>query len=169
MKDNEKIHIKIAVNKKDYQQLALLASSIWYEHYAPIIGEKQVKYMLDKFQSAIKIESSVINDQTIYYMPFYQEQLSGYCAIRKINEFIFLSKFYVHKNFRGLGIAKKMLTEVKEYANLHQCSSIFLTVNKHNTNSIHIYLHLGFVITDEVVTDIGDNYVMDDYKMTYFI
>ncbi len=28
-----------------------LANEIWTEHYTPIIGKDQVKYMLDKFQS----------------------------------------------------------------------------------------------------------------------
>ena len=45
--------------------------------------------------------------------------------------------------------------------------SIYLTVNKYNTPSYEIYLHLGFKVIDAVVNDIGNGYVMDDYIMEY--
>ena len=46
---------------------------------------------------------------------------------------------------------------------------IYLTVNKGNTPSYQIYLHLGFKVIDSVVNDIGHGYVMDDYIMEYTI
>lgn len=43
--------------------------------------------------------------------------------------------------------------------------SIYLTVNKNNTNTISAYIKLGFEIVDSIITDIGSNFVMDDYIM----
>ncbi|MFR9065367.1 MAG: GNAT family N-acetyltransferase, partial [[Clostridium] scindens] len=48
-------------------------------------------------------------------------------------------------------------------------SKIYLTCNKHNDNTLAIYDHLGFKITDEQVADIGNGFVMDDYILTYAI
>lgn len=169
MNNIEKIYIKTATNKKDYEQLALIASEIWHEHYTPIIGNKQVAYMLTQFQTASKIEDAVNQDKTIYYMPYYNQKLAGYSAIKKIDNSFFLSKLYVHSNFRGHGIARKLLSTIEEYALSQQVNTIFLTVNKNNNQSISIYKHLGFVITDKLITDIGGGYVMDDYKMTLSI
>lgn len=44
---------------------------------------------------------------------------------------------------------------------------IWLTCNKHNDNTLAIYDHLGFVITNEQEADIGNGFVMDDYILTY--
>ena len=44
-------------------------------------------------------------------------------------------------------------------------SFIWLTVNKKNTNSISAYQKMGYKIIEEIVTDIGEGYVMDDFKI----
>ena len=46
------------------------------------------------------------------------------------------------------------------------CSS---DLNKYNDNTLSIYSHLGFEITDEQVADIGGGFVMDDYILTYTV
>ena len=46
---------------------------------------------------------------------------------------------------------------------------IWLTCNKYNANTLAIYNHLGFVITDAQMADIGNGFVMDDYILTYEI
>ncbi|MBN2851645.1 MAG: GNAT family N-acetyltransferase, partial [Clostridia bacterium] len=139
---------------------------IWTEHYTPIIGAKQVSFMLDKFQSAKKIESDCKDNGFLYLMPYYQEVLAGYAAVKVINNTLFLSKFYIHKDFRGLKIATYLFEHIKKIAKSNQCRTIWLTVNKNNMTSIAVYMHFGFHIIDELVTDIGHGFVMDDYKMS---
>ena len=60
-----------------------------------------------------------------------------------------------------------MLEKVFEEARDNGKSEVYLTVNKHNDHAIDVYKKKGFTVTDEVVTDIGGGYVMDDYIMTY--
>jgi hypothetical protein len=43
----------------DIQQILKLAKPLWLEHYSSIIGEPQVLYMLDKFQSFSAIKSQL--------------------------------------------------------------------------------------------------------------
>jgi diphthamide synthase (EF-2-diphthine--ammonia ligase) len=38
-------------SEKQITAVVRLAREIWQEHYEPIIGQKQVDYMLEKFQS----------------------------------------------------------------------------------------------------------------------
>ena len=57
-----------------------------------------------------------------------------------------------------------MLKRAKEIA--EGSSSVYLTVNKGNDDTIAIYRKWGFEIIDSVVTDIGGGFVMDDYIMS---
>ena len=80
-----------------------------------------------------------------------------------------LSKIYIDKNFRGKSIAADALRRVIDYAAIKGRDHVFLTVNKNNKIAIRAYEKNGFVISDSVVTDIGNGFVMDDYIMKYKI
>ena len=43
---------------------------------------------------------------------------------------------------------------------------VWLTVNRHNADSIAFYRHVGFVTAGNVVQEIGNGFMMDDYKMS---
>jgi len=58
---------------------------------------------------------------------------------------------------------------VKQYAAQNGKDYVFLTVNKNNRPAIRAYEKNGFAITDSVVTDIGQGFVMDDYIMKCFV
>jgi ribosomal protein S18 acetylase RimI-like enzyme len=97
-----------------------------------------------------------------------RDSLIGYCAIVPKEGCALLSKLYVHIDFRGNGIARSLLEEVKalccwEYG----LDKIQLTVNKHNDSAIAVYQKSGFVVVDSVNTDIGSGFFMDDYVMEF--
>ena len=148
-------------------ELAGLAREIWTEHYTPIIGAEQVEYMLSKFQSAERILEDIGSNGYRYFIAYDGAKPVGYFAVKpeKDEHALFLSKFYVEKNSRGRGIARLMLDRMLQIAAEDGLDHIWLTVNKHNTVSINIYKKLGFCIEEEMVTDIGYGFVMDDYKM----
>lgn len=160
------IEIVPAQTISDYQKISDLATVIWTEHYTPIIGSEQVSYMLQKFQSA-----DAINDQiqqgVSYFIITHARTNAGYFSFKKENETLFLSKLYVLKELRGQGIGKRALSYMKCEAKLIGCTSISLTVNKHNENTIKSYEKMGFRKIDSVVTAIGNGFVMDDYIMEY--
>ncbi len=157
------ITIKTAISSDDIKTTEKLAREIWTQHYHPIIGQAQVEYMLNKYQSYDSINQS-INDGYIYYLAYYKEGPCGYSAIRKDNG-VFLSKFYVRESHRGLGIGKTMMNTIIDYANENNLDRIWLTCNKFNSNALEIYKKLGFEIVDSIVTDIGNGFVMDDYVL----
>ncbi len=79
----------------------------------------------------------------------------------------FLSKLYLRGDKRGRGTASMMMKKVFEEAEKSGKKRVYLTVNKHNDHAVAVYKKIGFVTIDEVVTDIGSGYVMDDYIMEY--
>ena len=146
------------------EQLSILANSIWREHYTPIIGEKQVKYMLEKFQSSAAI-SRQINNQYYYDLVFRDLSPIGYLCVKKKQNDLFLSKIYLIKSERNKGLGKHMINRVLHYAKELNCDAVTLTVNKQNTKTIAAYLKMGFVQEKAIVMDIGNGFVMDDYQM----
>ena len=144
---------------------AALAREIWTEHFPSIIGSDQVEYMLDTIQSEDAIADQIRNRRYVYYMIEDDGQAVGYCAIVHEDDALFLSKLYIRKAARGRGIARKTIDFLKAIAVQHNLGAIHLTVNKNNTGPISAYEKLGFVNVGPVVQDIGNGFVMDDYKM----
>lgn len=157
-----------AKNKSDLLQIEILAREIWEEHYTPIIGAKQVAYMLEKFQSVSAMQKQV-SEGYEYFGIQEADRLVGYLAFTEEVDGLFLSKVYVHSLARGRGLGKTAIEFVKAEAQNRGLSKIRLTVNKYNHNSIAAYLKMGFTKTRELVMDIGEGYVMDDYEMILFL
>lgn len=151
------------------KKAAETAEKIWTEHYTPIIGVEQTKYMIKKFQSEKAISDQIKNSGYLYYLIVFDEKISGYLALVRMENVMFLSKIYVEKSFRGVGISRKAVEFVKNLCKKEGCEKIFLTVNKQNHSSIAVYEHLGFVKVREEVTDIGEGYFMDDFIMEVII
>jgi ribosomal protein S18 acetylase RimI-like enzyme len=156
--------IDIASSKTDFNTSAELASLIWKEHYTPIIGIEQVDYMLDKFQSVNAIKKQ-IEEGAEYYLISHEESQVGYISVSKKENSLFLSKIYILSSIRGKGVGKKAMQFIEDLAIEKQCNTVSLTVNKNNTNSIKAYEKMGFVKVKEIVIDIGNGFVMDDFKM----
>jgi len=156
--------IQHAETNANYKVIADLATIIWTEHYTPIIGDSQVVYMLNKYQSAVAIEDQVENGM-LYYLLKLQNTPVGYFSFSKNKEFLFLSKLYILNAARGNGIGKTALSFLEETAKKLHLKKIKLTVNRFNTHSVLVYEKLGFVIVEAIVQDIGNGYVMDDYVL----
>ena len=164
----DKLQFNPVSRTDDISKLAHMAKEIWEEHYTPIIGKDQVNYMVEKFQSESAIIQQ-IKDDYIYFIITRNKQHIGYlCFIKKnkINS-LFLSKIYLKKPFRRMGCGRKMIQFVIQQASKLKCQSITLTVNKYNKNTILAYQKLGFIQKRELVIDIGNGFVMDDFEMSY--
>jgi RimJ/RimL family protein N-acetyltransferase len=159
------ITIKKVLLPGEIQVVAKLASNIWNEHYLPIIGQEQVNYMIKKFQSEKAIAKQIKSENQEYYLICYQDEPSGYFAIKPDGHELFLSKIYIVKEKRGTGLGKEGLKFIIGRAKELGANAITLTVNKYNINSIKAYEKMGFKNTGSIVQDIGSGFVMDDFKM----
>lgn len=141
-----------------------VARQIWTQHYTPIIGERQVSYMLDKFQSVAAMQKQILEGYE-YFLIYSNGKIAGYFSFLPEEEALFLSKIYVLAEMRGHGIGKRALQFIEEEARRDHLKGIRLTVNKYNTQSIQAYLKMGFKQHRAIVMDIGGGFVMDDYEM----
>jgi len=146
-----------------------LAREIWTEHYPPIIGEAQVRYMLDKFQSEEVIAAQIRHEGFRYFLVEEGGEHIGYLGVQTKGEELFLSKIYIRADQRGKGWGKKALYFIEDLARKLNLRKISLTVNRKNTGSVNAYMKMGFINAGPVVQDIGSGFIMDDYRMEKII
>ncbi|MCB1208315.1 MAG: GNAT family N-acetyltransferase [Verrucomicrobiales bacterium] len=145
-----------------------LAREIWREYYPGIITPEQVEYMLSVWYEPNSMAREMVARGTwfalidakgygeIGYLSF--EQLPG-------KPILFLNKLYLKPELQGRGIGAAALRWVADRCADLRCEAVQLRVNKSNVKAIRSYLRAGFSIIEEVCTDIGSGYFMDDYVM----
>jgi len=146
--------------------VAALAHDIWNRHFVPIIGQEQVDYMLDKFQSAPAIARQIASGYE-YYLVVHRHGRIGYFAIvpNPSGPGTQLSKIYVREDQRRHGVGNAIMAFVEERCRELGAREVWLTVNRHNAGPIAFYERAGFTTSESLVQDIGSGFVMDDFKM----
>ena len=142
-------------------------AALWHSAYDGLLGEAQVDYMTEKFQSAEAMRGQVERENYLYFRIRRGGETIGYCALKPEGDRLFLSKLYLSEENRNKGLGQRALEEVAEAARRLGLRAVYLTVNKGNARAIRAYERFGFVRTGADVTDIGGGYVMDDYIYEY--
>ena len=146
--------------------VAALAHEIWNGHFVPIIGQAQVDYMLDKFQSARAIRAQIAGGYE-YYLMVEGGDRAGYFALVPSSDepTAQLSKIYVRSDRRGRGAGRAAVGFAEKLCADRGIVRLLLTVNVNNAGPIAFYMRMGFANAGSLVTDIGNGFVMDDYRM----
>jgi RimJ/RimL family protein N-acetyltransferase len=141
-----------------------LANEIWSEYFTAIIGKAQVDYMLEKFQSKKAIYEQIKNGY-LYFLINSNSESIGYIGVLLKEHELFLSKLYIKLSERNRGYGRSAIMFLEKLAIGKGLDKISLTVNRYNSDTIQAYKKFGFENTGTVVQDIGNGFVMDDYKM----
>ena len=154
----------MTLTSEEYPSFCRFAQDVFIDYYIPLIGKEQAEYMADLFLSEEAVKS--LSEKGAQFRVLKEDgEYLGFCEYLKEEEKVFLSKLYVRKDRRHQGLGKILFEDCVNYARNNGIPCIYLTVNKYNTPSYDIYIHLGFEVVDAVVNDIGRGYVMDDYIM----
>ena len=152
-----------SVKENQIPLLAEKASEVWHEWFPRILSVEQIDYMVEKFQSPSAIERQLKEGYEYFFLQPAGE-VGGYICLKPYPDYLFLSKFYILKEYRGKGYGKKAFEFMVDYAKRHNLNKIKVSVNKYNVNSIAVYEKLGFCRGQATCTDIGNGFVMDDYE-----
>jgi diamine N-acetyltransferase len=154
----------------DFSIIQDIAYKTWPDVYGPILGKKQLEYMLDKFYSLEYLQSNVAANQEFFIIEENTVPL-GFLGIQHQHDNQLVTKIhkiYILPNNQGKGIGKLAIDFVADLAKNNNSEKLRLNVNKFN-KAIDFYRKIGFDIADEVVIAIGNDYVMDDYVMEKII
>jgi RimJ/RimL family protein N-acetyltransferase len=149
----------------DIPQLSVLARRIWWDHYPPIIGAEQVRYMLELNYSRESLEQQMADGQFFWWIES-NTQPVGFIAISGQSDGqFFIHKFYIDPDFQGQGVGAAAFERL--LAQYPEAKEIRLTVNRQNFKSINFYFKIGFVIEKCLDISIGAGFVMHDFQMLY--
>jgi GNAT superfamily N-acetyltransferase len=141
-----------------------LVREIWPEVFVPIIGREQVEYMLVHYQGEQAIAGEI--ERGVRYFLIEQDGgYIGYFAYSLEEDRLFISKVYLKKTYRGLGLSSPVFLHLEELALKHRKDRLFLHVNRLNTAAVAVYLHRGFAIVKTVDEPLGEKYFLNDYWM----
>jgi GNAT superfamily N-acetyltransferase len=148
-------------------KVVALAEEIWSEHYVEIISQAQIDYMLARLQNAAAIAAQ-LREGHEYFLLCRAGEPVGYAAVKVElpQQRLFISKLYLSKPVRGHGLGRAALQYLAMLAQQRDLLTLWLTVNKRNS-ALAAYLAIGFVIVSDLITDIGEGYVMDDYQLEW--
>ena len=155
----------LGASKEDIPEIQKLARRIWEEAYREILSDDQIKYMLELMYSE-KVIVQELRSGVVWDIIVNKNQPCGFLSYTfgKDNS-VKLSKIYIMDEARGKSIAAESISRISQYARDNGKEYVFLTVNKNNKRAIRAYEKNGFTITDSVITDIGNGFVMDDFIM----
>ena len=159
------------LSEADFPTLRTLGETIWHQHYSAIISTAQIDYMLSGRYAPEKLRVYVGAQDRWLKLLMVEDVTVGYCSysIYGVVGELKLEQLYLLAAFKGKGLGGLMLRHVEAQVRLLGASTIMLTVNKQNVDSIAVYKHAGFTVREEAEFDIGHGYVMDDYVMHKFI
>jgi ribosomal protein S18 acetylase RimI-like enzyme len=159
---------KIATNELDkFEIVRQIAEVTWPVTYGSLLSPEQIDYMFEMMysmpslleQGQTKKHQFILVKERNTYLGFASYEIDANTTQKtKIH------KIYILPSAQRRGIGKIVIDYIAAEAQKLQDIAITLNVNKYNPAQ-HFYARIGFSIAHEVIIDIGNSFVMDDYVM----
>ena len=118
------LRILPVTNEELILNVATMAEEIWHEYFPALISEEQIDYMLEKFLSFDSIFEQIQNGYE-YFLLIHDYTFAGFAGVHEENGSLFLSKLYIHKDFRGNGISSKVMKNLIELCKVRSLDKIW--------------------------------------------
>ncbi len=160
--------IQIEVNTDlNFTQIRAIAKEVWPIAYGAILSQQQLEYMMEMMYSVSALQQQTNEKRHHFILAVEVEQPVGFASY----EFNFegtsktkIHKIYILSSQQGKGTGKVLMDYIAETARKNNQEALLLNVNKHNS-AREFYKKIGFTEVQDVVIDIGQGYVMDDFIM----
>lgn len=153
------------IEEEGIKEVAKMADEVWHEHYAGIITEEQIDYIVKEYQSVEAITEAIHKTGYDYFILKNEGSDVGYFALKIEADALFISEFYVLKEYRKQGYAKQAFQFLKGLGEAMGVKKITLFTHKKNEDALTVYEKFGMKKVGSLVNDLGSGYVMDNYKM----
>lgn len=148
----------------DIPTIQQIAEETWRPTYSHILTEEQTLYMLDLMYAADVLQKQ-IEGTVEFFMVAVDDETIGYFAIEPQGDrHAKLHKIYLRPQQKTKGTGTAVITYLKNWAITRGIETIELNVNKYNS-AVSFYEKMGFERIREMILDIGQGYIMDDYVM----
>lgn len=154
------------VAKSQLEIIKDLAKAIWPDAYSAILSKEQLEFMMEMMYSLDSLENQLKNNN-VFLLVKEENEFLGFASYElnfNNSNKTKIHKLYILPSIQGKGVGKNLIFYIQEIAKKGNNSALILNVNKYN-KAKDFYLHNQFEITDSLVVDIGNGYVMDDFVM----
>jgi GNAT superfamily N-acetyltransferase len=154
------------VAKSQLEIIQDLAKAIWPDTYGAILSKEQLEFMMEMMYSLDSLENQLKNNN-VFLLVKEENEFLGFASYElnfNNSNKTKIHKLYILPSIQGKGVGKNLIFYIQEIAKKGNNSALILNVNKYN-KAKDFYLHNQFEITDSLVVDIGNGYVMDDFVM----
>jgi GNAT superfamily N-acetyltransferase len=143
-----------------------LAGRIWRAHYPAILKPAQIEYMLGWMYDVAQLHKDAERG-VVYELVVVDGRAVGFCGYEPFpqDRCVKLHKLYLEVEQHGHGLGSLLLRHVEDETRRRGLAKVVLGVNRFNAKAIRAYQRNGYAIREELKTDIGQGYVMDDYIM----
>ncbi|HSJ03022.1 MAG: GNAT family N-acetyltransferase [Verrucomicrobium sp.] len=156
------------VSETDLPIVQALAHRIWRAVYPAIISTEQIDYMLEQMYSLPHLQEEMLTHGVRYRLiSAGGNDAAGFLAWQSMadDESACLHKLYLLPELHGKGLGARALQFVMDEAKAAGAKKLRLRVNRENRGAIRAYLRQGFAFEEDLCTDIGGGFVMDDHVM----
>ena len=153
---------------KDIETIIEIAHQTWPSTYSDILSTDQINFMVDLMYNG-KTLLSQMNNEIHFFLIVDDELPFGFTSYEIMGKecdkpYAKVHKLYVLPSHQGKKGGKLLLDHISKEMVSKNVFSMQLNVNKFN-KSVAFYQHYGFYIAKEMILDIGQGYVMDDFVM----
>ena len=170
----------VAATPSDYPIIERIARATWPDTFAGILTSLQIEYMLERMYRPEAIAEQV-GEGHVFHLLLAPDRLSaseysGQPAIRYrpvgyvSHQLDYLPgttkihKIYLLPATQGVGYGRLLLNHVETIVRRTGQERLRLDVNYQN-RAVTFYEHLGFTKLDRFDTDIGNGFLMEDWRM----
>lgn len=153
------------VTQKQASKLAQVAEKIYYDYYVGLIGEENVKCMLEEYQTANSVIEQIRTRQHNYYEISCDGEFCGYFDIMFEGRRIVLDKIYVNREYRKRGIARYVVAHIEKLCAPMDIKKIIVDILIKNEAACAAYKRLGFVKLKDGVMKLSNGFEMEYAEM----
>lgn len=155
--------IRIATTA-DIPLIRELTFQVWPQTYLPIQTPEQVNYMLEMMYSVPSLEKQM-EDGCRFIIAYDDKEPVGFASYQDLGNNVYkLHKLYVLTSQQGKGTGRFIIDYIYNEIKPKGAKALQLQVNRFN-KAKDFYNKLGFIVTGEQKSDIGNGFFMDDYIM----
>jgi GNAT superfamily N-acetyltransferase len=148
----------------DIPTIQHIANEAWRPTYGHILTEEQTLYMLDMMYGYEVLRAQIEGMVSFFMVEDFQQAIAYFAIEHTADHHAKLHKIYLRPQHKSAGVGSAIIQFLKNWAVERSIVTIELNVNKFNS-AVTFYEKMGFERINEVVLEIGQGYVMDDYVM----
>jgi ribosomal protein S18 acetylase RimI-like enzyme len=151
------------VQAEELPELLELARSTFYDAFAPVNTEENMRLYMDQNLVADKLAAELRNPESAFYFARAGDERVGYIKLNYGNaqtelrdtRAMEIERIYVKKEWQSRKIGQLLMDKAIELARAHRAPYIWLGVFEANTKAIAFYQRNGFVAFSQHVFMLG--------------